>query len=207
MKILSLLICFTCLCVGPAWLNAATVLQSPGLIEVNCFLDGSSGNPDFKGDTLDYLKFAVARTTTITVTSGFNNSYLLMLAAYIGRDDQFGSVDSPYRLEQTSTTEWSTLTRSLDPGVYIAVIGMLENTSYDIFDGFTAVNSEGGGFARGEYAYRIAGDVQALEYWDGELDGNFRILSIPEPSSIALLTAFSFYVLRLRNRSCQDGVI
>jgi len=206
MKILLLLICFTCLCAGPAWLNAATVLQSPGLIEVNGFLDGSSGNPDFKGDTLDYLKFAVVSTTTITVTSGFNNSYLLMLAAYIGRDDQFGFVGSPYRLEQTSTTEWSTLTRSLDPGIYIAVIGMLENTSYDIFDGFTAVNSEGGGFTRGEYAYSIAGDVQALEYWDGELNGAFKITVIPEASSFALLTASSLYVLRRRNRSCQNSV-
>ncbi len=79
-------------------------------------------------------------------------------------------------------------------------MGVRDKTSYDIFDGFTAVNPEGGGFTRGDYAYSIAGDVRALEYWDGELDGTFKITIIPEPSVVWLGVAAGAFALRRRHR-------
>jgi hypothetical protein len=88
----------------------------------------------------------------------------------------------------------------LDPGIYVAVVGLRENTSYDTFDGFVAVNPEGGGFTNGPYAYSISGDVRALEFWDGELDGTFKITSIPEPSTAAYVGG-SALLLWKRNAS------
>jgi hypothetical protein len=184
---------FLCITASSVSAGAATVIQSPDLVQVNGVLDGGLIAPDDVGNTLDYLKFEVLSTTQITVTSGFSGGLLLMLAEYIGRDDQFGFIDNPFRLEQTSSTEWSTLTRSLDPGIYIAAMGVRDDTSYDIFDGFTAVNPEGGGFTWADYAYSIAGDVRALEFWDGELDGTFIITIIPEPSAAMFLIAASLF--------------
>jgi len=121
------------------------------------------------------------------VTSGFGSGLRLLLAQFIGRNDEFGFLDHPFMLEQTSSTEWSFFSRVLDPGIYVTVMNVRDNTSYDIFDGFVAVNPEGGGFTNGPYAYSIAGDVRALEFWDGELDGTFIIISIPEPGTAAYL--------------------
>lgn len=169
----------------------AAVVQTPGFIAVEGVLNGSSGTPFEPSDTLDYLKFEVLTTTSITVTSGFGSGVRLRLAQFIGKNDEFGFIGDPYYLEQTSSTEWSFLTRTLDPGVYVTAMGVRDNTSYDIFDGFVAVNPEGGGFTVGNYAYSIAGDVRALEFWDGELDGTFKIIrfEVPEPSPAALLAA------------------
>jgi hypothetical protein len=150
-------------------------------------LNGGIIAPDVTGDTLDYLKFEVLTTSSITVTSGFGSGFRLILAEFIGRNDEFGFIGNPFYLEQTSSTEYSTLTRNLAVGIYVAVMNVNDNTSYDIFDGFVAVNPEGGGFTNGPYAYSIAGDVRALEFWDGELDGTFIIISIPEPGTAAYL--------------------
>ena len=92
------------------------------------------------------------------------------------------------------------MTRTLDPGIYVAAMGMRINTSYDIGDGFTAVNPEGGGFTFANYAYSISGDVRALQYWDGELDGTFKITTfIPEPSW-AVLCGVGLALIGLRRR-------
>lgn len=163
----------------------AAVIQTPGLISVQGVLNGGIIAPDITGDTLDYLKFEVLTTSSIKVTSGFGSGARLILAEFIGRNDEFGFIGNPFYLEQTSSTEYSTLTRSLTAGIYVAVMNVNDNTSYDIFDGFVAVNPEGGGFTNGPYAYSISGDVRALEFWDGELDGTFKITSIPEPSAAA----------------------
>jgi hypothetical protein len=174
----------------------AAVIQTPGLISVDGSLNGSSGSPFEPSDTLDYLKFEVLTTSSITVTSGFNSAYHLLLAQFIGRNDEFGFIGNPFILNQISRTEWDTLTRILDPGIYVAVVGLRENTSYDTFDGFVAVNPEGGGFTNGPYAYSISGEVRALEFWDGELDGTFIITSIPEPSTAAYVASSALLLWR-----------
>jgi hypothetical protein len=118
----------------------------------------------------------------------------------MGRNDEFGFLDHPFMLEQTSSTEWSFFSRVLDPGIYVTVVNVRDNTCYDIFDEFVAVNPEGGGFTNGPYAYSISGDVRVLEFWDGELDGTFKITSIPEPSTGGLLGGSAF-LLWHRNAS------
>jgi hypothetical protein len=186
------------------WLSSvgrAAVIQTPSLISVEGVINGDgSSPPGIRGDTLDYLKFEVLTTSSITVTSGFNSAFHLLLAQFIGRNDEFGFIGNPFILNQASRTEWDTLTRILDPGIYVAVVGLRENTSYDTFDGFVAVNPEGGGFTNGPYAYSISGDVRALEFWDGELDGTFKITSIPEPSTAAYVGG-SALLLWKRNAS------
>jgi len=187
----------------------AAVIQTPGLISVTGNINGSSGTPFEPSDTLDYLKFEVLTTSSITVTSGFNSAFHLLLAQFIGRNDEFGFIGNPFILNQASRTEWDTLTRILDPGIYVAVVGLRENTSYDTFDGFVAVNPEGGGFTNGPYAYSISGDVRALEFWDGELDGTFKITSIPEPSTAGLLggSAFLFWHRNASNRKENKALL
>ena len=179
-----ILICASTACFTE--ISGAVVVQTPGIIKVEGFLNGGIIAPDITGDTLDYLKFEVLTTTSITITSEFNSALFLHLAQFIGRDDEFGFVGNPYYLVQESSTEWDFFTRTLDPGIYVIAMGVRRNTSYDIFDGFQAVNPEGGGFTSGEYAYSIEGDVRAAEFWDGELDGSFKITIIPEPSATAL---------------------
>jgi hypothetical protein len=72
-------------------------------------------------------------------------------------------------------------------------------SSYDVFDGYVAVNPEGGGFIQGPYQYTITGDVRGLEYWDGHLDGTFTVTFIPEPASAALVgLAFGLSLWRRR---------
>ena len=186
--------------------SQAAVIQTPGLISVTGVINGDgSSPPGISGDTLDYLKFEVMTTSSITVTSGFGSGVRLILAEFIGRNDEFGFIGNPFYLEQTSSTEYSTLTRSLDAGIYVAVMNVDDNTSYDIFDGFVAGNPEGGGFTVGPYAYSISGDVRALEFWDGELDGTFIITSIPEPGT-AILAASALLFLR-RRRPSSDGPV
>ena len=179
-----MLICASTACFTE--ISGAAVVQTPGIIKVEGILNGGIIAPDITGDTLDYLKFEVLTTSSITITSGFNSALLLHLAQFIGRDDEFGFVGDPYYLTQESSTEWDFFTRTLEPGIYVTTMGVRRNTSYDIFDGFQAVNPEGGGFTIGEYGYSIAGDVRAMEFWDGELDGSFKITIIPEPSATAL---------------------
>ncbi len=183
----------------------AAVIQTPGLIAVAGVINGDgSSPPGIRGDTLDYLKFEVLTTSSVTVTSGFGSGFRLLLAQFIGRNDEFGFIGNPFYLEQTSSTDYSSLIRSLDAGVYVAVMNVADNTSYDIFDGFVAVNPEGGGFTNGPYGYSIAGDVRALEFWDGELDGSFIITSVPEPCTAAYLGGSALLLWR-RNASGRRG--
>ncbi len=181
----------------------AAVVQTPGLISVEGVINGSSGTPFEPSDTLDYLKFEVLTPTSITVTSGFGGNAVLLLAQFTGDNDEFGFVGDPYRLVQTSSETWDSFTRTLFPGVYVTAMGVLTNTSYDIFDGFVAVNPEGGGGTEGHYAYSIAGDVRALEFWDGELDGTFKITyyNVPEPSGAALGLLTAGLALQRRRRT------
>ena len=174
----------------------SAVVQTPGFISVSGVINGGVIAPDVTGDTLDYVKFEVLNTSSIVVTSGFGSGARLILAQFIGRNDEFGFIGNPFYLEQTSSTEYSTLTRLLNAGTYVAVMGVRDNTSYDLFDGFVAVNPEGGGFTHGPYGYAIAGDVRALEFWDGELDGTFIITSIPEPGIAASLGVGALLLLR-----------
>lgn len=184
------------------------VIQFPGEIRVEGVINGSSGVPNVRGDTLDYLKFEVLSTGDVTFTAGFGGSHLLQIAAFTGLEEgEFGYLGHPYRLRQTSSGEHDFFTGILEPGIYVSIMGMGENTSYDVFDGFTAVNPEGGGFSEGPYAYTITGDVQALEFWDGNLDGTFTITTIPEPSVVLMLLAGTclLFVTQTRMRATIRG--
>jgi hypothetical protein len=61
------------------------------------------------------------------------------------------------------------------------------------------VNPNGGGFTWGDYAYRVDGEVRALEYWDGELDGSFIVTNlVPEPGPVVLLCVAAVIACRRR---------
>lgn len=183
----------------------SAVIQLPGRIEVSGVLDGSAGIPGVNGDTMDYLTFQVLTTTTVTVTSGFGGNRRLQLAQFIGIEEDgkvpFGFIGNtgPYRLEEP-VGPTAFFTRLLDPGVYVAVMGVRDRTSYDIYDGYVPVNIEGGGFIFGPYAYSIDGDVRALEFREGNLDRTFTITVIPEPSTTALFAGSAIWLLH-RNAS------
>ncbi len=107
----------------------AAVIQTPGLISVEGVINGDgSSPPGIRGDTLDYLKFEVLTTSSITVTSGFGNNGRLLLAQFIGRDDEFGFLDHPFILEQNSSTQWDSFTRILEPGTYVTAMGVRTRT-------------------------------------------------------------------------------
>lgn len=179
----------------------SAVVQLPRRIEVDAVLDGGIIAPLVTGDTLDYLTFEVLTTADVTVTSGFGGGLLLLLAQFIGRDDEFGYLGHPFRLEQTSPITFDSLSRELDPGIYVTAMGLRDHTSYDVFDGYTAVNPEGGGFTFGPYAYSIDGPVRALEFREGNLDGTFTITQIPEPTASLLLLAGGALLLSWRKRN------
>jgi hypothetical protein len=180
----------------------SAVIQLPGGIAVEGILDGGIIAPGVTGDTLDYLKFELMSTSELTVeVTNFSSNRMLMLAAFIGRNDEFGFLGNPYLIIGTIGPQ--SFSRPLDAGVYVAVVGTRANTSYDIFDGFVPVNPEGGGFTVGEYGYAVSGDVKALEFWDGELDGTFKITIIPEPATVAL-AGFGAVLLLPRRRAKSD---
>jgi hypothetical protein len=183
----------------------AAVIQLTGRIEVAGVLDGGIIAPGVTGDTMDYLTFEVLTTTTVTVTSGFNSAFRLRLAAFIGitEDDgttPFGFLGNPYILDQTNLMTRDSLTRTLNPGIYVTSMAMRERNSYDVFDGYMPVNREGGGFTSGPYGYSISGDVRALEFREGNLNNTFTITVIPEPSAAGLLCGSAF-LLWHRNAS------
>jgi hypothetical protein len=183
----------------------ADVIQLPGRIEVEGVLDGSSGVPGVRGDTMDYLTFEVLTLGSVTFTSGFNSAFRLYLASFIGVEDEFGYLGHPNRLEQTPSMPLDFFTRTLDPGIYVTAMGMRENTSYDVFDGYKPVNEEGGGFTFGPYAYTIEGPVRALEFREGNLDGTFTITQIPEPRTLLLLIASMATLAGRRRKSVRGG--
>lgn len=156
---------------------------------VEGFLEGDIETLEFEGDTMDYYNFEVLTegTVRIEVVPGFGGG-LILLASFIGRDDEFGFIGNPYRIEPPgSEGRPQFLERPLDVGEYVVAMGGGGRSSYDIFDGYVAVNPEGGGFPQAPYAYTITGDVRGLEYWDGHLDGTFTVTQIPEASAVALL--------------------
>ena len=183
----------------------ADVIQLPGRIEVEGVLDGSASSPGIRGDTMDYLTFEVLSLGSVTFTSGFNSAFNLYLAGYIGVEDEFGFLGNPYILEQTPSMPRDFFTRTLDPGIYVTAMGMRENTSYDVFDGYKPVNEEGGGFTFGPYAYTIDGPVRALEFREGNLDGTFTITQIPEPRTLLLLIASMAALAGRRRKNARGG--
>jgi len=185
----------------------AAVIQLPGRIEVEGVIDGDgSSPPGIRGDTMDYLTFEVRSTGSVTFTSGFGSGLRMQLASFIGVEDEFGFLGNPFRLEQTSE-EPATFTRTLDPGVYVTAMGVRENTSYDVFDGYQPVNEEGGGFTFGPYAYTITGDVRALEFREGNLDNTFTITQIPEPSATILALCCGALLATRRRRKPERGAL
>jgi hypothetical protein len=185
----------------------AAVVQQPDGLEIEGVLDGGIIAPLATGDTMDYLTFEILEPGEVTFASGFGSSLLVQLASFIGAEDEFGFLGNPYRLEQMSE-EPATFTRVLGPGIYVTAMGVRENTSYDVFDGYKPVNEEGGGFTFGPYSYSIDGSVRALEFREGNLDGTFTITQIPEPRTILLLVASMAVLVGRRRkdaRGLQDG--
>ncbi len=160
---------------------------------VTGFLEGDGTLGPEPGDTMDYYKFEVITPGTVSIEA-LRNGGLFLLAAFIGVEDEFGFIGNPYRLDTgiPCTTPNCAgdptvfLERFLPAGAYVFVATAGGRSSYDVFDGYVAVNPEGGGFIQGQYQYTITGDVRGLEYWDGHLDRTFTVTQIPEPSVAAL---------------------
>ena len=179
----------------PASSQAATLL-------VEGFLEGSANQPVLRGDTMDYYKFEMltdgpVRIEVIPEFGGF----LFEMASFIGLEDRFGFIGNPFRIIPPGPDGHPQfLERHLDQGEYVVVTQGGGRTSYDIFDGYVAVNPEGGGFRQARYAYTIIGDVRGLEYWDGHLDGTFTVTLIPEPSMALLATVGGCWLVCTRRR-------
>ena len=117
-----------------------------------------------------------------------------MLAEYLEGEEGFGFLGNPYRLEVFPGTPFDaplpTFTRQLEAGTYVMVAGRGgSRTSYDVYDGFVAINPEGGGFTASIYSYEIIGNVRPLEFRSGNLDNTFTITTypVPEPSTYLLI--------------------
>lgn len=172
-------------------------------IRVEGFLEGSAQSLEFRGDTMDYYKFAVLTPGRVRIDQ--RRFGIARLAEFIGREDQFGFLSAPNFLTMPDRCDPSGcppifLERDLEAGEYVLILTASRtgsNSSYDVFDGYVPVNREGGGFSQGEYRFDITGPVVGLEYWDGHLDGTFTVTQIPEPSTTFLgLWAVSFGLLR-----------
>ena len=179
-------------------ISAAAVFSSPGFVRVEGVINGGLIAPGRVGDTMDYLKFEVLSSGTVTATSGFGGAHVLRLAQYIGVNDEFGLIGGlgPFRLFQTSSVSFDSMSIFINPGIYVASVGMHERSSYDIFDGFRALNPEGGGFTLGPYAYSLAGDLRPLEFWDGELNNTFIVTQVPEPGTAFLIGGSALFLLQ-----------
>jgi hypothetical protein len=182
----------------PASLPAATLL-------VEGYWEGSAFEPFFRGETQDYYKFEVITSGTVRMEVPRLYGGVYLLAAYIGVDNEFGFIGNPFRIERNLPceelicTEPRILERFLPAGQYVVAATAGGQTSYDIFDGYVAVNREALGlFGQAPYAYTITGDVRGLEYWDGHIDGTFTVTQIPEPSSAAALLSATVCLLGRR---------
>jgi hypothetical protein len=161
-------------------------------IRVEGFLEGSAQSLEFRGDTMDYYKFAVLTPGRVRIDQ--RRFGIARLAEFIGREDQFGFLTVPNLLTVPDRCDPSGcppifLERDFEAGEYVLILTASltgSNSSYDVFDGYVPVNREGGGFSQFAYQYDITGPVVGLEYWDGHLDGTFTVTQIPEPSTSAL---------------------
>jgi hypothetical protein len=197
------------LVLGGTAAHAATIIQTPGRISVEGIINGSSGTGYPPSDTLDYLKFEVLTTGDVTMTLIANSASQLWIGHYTGLNSEF-----EYVRDEHGAIVWTyTLSNPNDPvalslrlaaGIYVIAhghwVGPEENEQvYDIDQGFRAVNPNGGGFTWGDYAYRVDGEVRALEYWDGELDGSFIVTNlVPEPGPVVLLCVAAVIACRRR---------
>lgn len=179
--------------------------MTPGRIEVAGVINGDGSDLSVKDDTLDYLTFEVMSTTDLTVTvhEDLLTNYQLWLLGFIGVDQPFKELGFSERDLQIQLGESKTF--SFNPGIYVAVTGIQDrddNQFYNPGRGFVAVNPLGGGFTRGPYAYSLSGDIRALEFRDGELDGTFIITEypIPEPGAAVLLVAIGAGFASTRRR-------
>jgi hypothetical protein len=161
-------------------------------IRVEGILEGDALPGPEIGDTMDYFQFEVLTTSPvrIEVVPGFEGARYL-LAQFIGFEDEFAlpPLGVPRRIDPPGTEGRPQFIEGEFPaGIYVFVASAGSRSSYDVFDGFVAVNPEGGGFQQGPYQYDITGDVRGLQYWDGNLDGTFTVTNfIPEPTTLAFL--------------------
>jgi hypothetical protein len=195
-----------------------TINQSSGLIDVCGSINGGviRVNPDNTGDTLDYLKFEVLSTSTVRIEmqAGFVRH---LLGAFLGVSTEFGFPPGfPYYLStpcasdgcvaiprEHSASGDAYVEGSLLAGIYVLSTGESRSTSYDIGDGFTPVNPEGGGFIVDIYTYQIRGDVRGLEFYDGNLNGTFTVTSIPEPTAAVYIGGSAFLLLWQRKANSR----
>ena len=182
-----------------------TIHASAVTIRVEGFLEGSAASLEFRGDTMDYFQFEVLTTSQvrIEVVPGFEGP-LVGLAQFIGREDEFAltPIGIPRAIIPPGLGGGDQFIDVIFPaGIYVLITEAGGRSSYDIFDGFVAVNREGGGFQQFPYQYDITGDVRGLQYWDGHLDGTFTVTNfIPEPKTSAFLL-LPLYLLAKRRRA------
>jgi hypothetical protein len=210
--------------IGTGFLHAATVTfptpgfpqagptiitQSSGLIDVCGSINGSSGTPNVIGDTLDYLKFEVLTTSTVRIEMQAGAARHV-LGVFLGISTEFGfPTGFPYYVSTPCVSDGCVRSATgayveglLPAGIYVLATGESRSTSYDIGDGFTPVNPEGGGFIVDIYSYQIRGDVRGLEFYDGNLNGTFTVTQIPEPRLAGLIGLGIFcFSTRRRPRS------
>jgi hypothetical protein len=187
------------------------IIQSAGLIDVCGSLNGGviRVNPDNTGDTLDYLKFEVLTASTVRIEMQAGAARHL-LGVFLGISTEFGfPTGFPYYVSTPCVSDGCVRTATgayveglLPAGIYVLATGESRSTSYDIGDGFTPVNPEGGGFIVDVYSYQIRGDVRGLEFYDGNLNGTFTVTQIPEPRLAGLIGLGIFcFAPRRRPRS------
>jgi hypothetical protein len=181
---------YLCLLFAIIPLPAAVTLTPAGLF-VEGVIEGSLTNPDFRGDTIDYLSFEVITTGPVRLIATDITRSIFLATAEILDDGDFANLPPPYRLfTNHSLTNPPEFTKILNPGLYFVQVAEEEYRGGDLSDSFVPVNRSGGGFVASPYSFRLEGQFQPLDFMEGNLNGTFTVTPIvPEPSTAALLGA------------------
>ena len=180
----------------------AGVIVTPSGIFVQGVIEGSGVEPVFRGDTIDYLTFEVTTTGPVRLIANDITRSIFLAMGQIIPGERFDIVPPPYLLfTNHTTTNPPEFTHILDPGIYLVQIAEEQYREGDLGPYFSPVNRSGGGFVASPYSFTLEGQLQALDFMEGNLNGTFTITHVPEPTVGSLiLVASAALLLKRRDR-------
>jgi hypothetical protein len=188
------------------WLVTAVAPTGAATIQLDSFLEVGVPVPGAGTvGTHQYIELRIDRPTPLDMVGVWRAGVGLNIFSFNWSGGH--EINSPGvlpRLDLRPTQPTGSVSGNLSPGNYLFPI-VLSESDWDSGDGFVPYFGveNTGGFGSGVFSLTITGDFVPKAIWQGNLDGTFTVIPIPEPCGLLGLFVGAGWLASRRRRAAR----